>query len=377
MRITDVKPYPVWGGNRNFFFVKVETDDGLYGIGEGGLTWRENACAEAVNHLKSLLVGEDPSRIEHLWQVMFRAGFFPADRVIASAIGAIDIALWDLRGKALGVPVYELLGGKVRDRVVCYPHVQGATTEALVAHSRELVAEGWKFLRFGVPSQGAVFEPARAVRDAVSQFAAIREAVGDDIEICIDAHTRLDPPDAIRLCRELEQYRPFFVEDPLRCENMHSFEALSRHVAVPLAAGEQFATKWEFRELIERDLIQYCRVDLCICAGITESRKVAGWCETHYIPLAPHNPLGPVSTAACLHLDLATSNFAVQELPRVPGTILPEVFPKQVPFEAGYLLPPTAPGLGVEFDEEAARDGEVRLGHSPQLRREDGAFTNW
>lgn len=377
MIITDVKPYPVWGGNRNFFFVKVETDTGLYGIGEGGLTWKEMACAEAVRHLKPLLVGQDASRIEHLWQVMFRGGFFPADRVVNSAIAAIDIALWDLRGKELGLPVYQLLGGLVRDKVVCYPHVTGATHEEIAANSKTLADGGWKFIRFGVGSEGDLFEPSRAVRHAVRDFAAIREAVGDDVEICIDVHTRLDPPDAVRLCRELEQYRPYFVEDPLRSENMHSFHQLARHVAVPLAAGEQFATKWEFRELIEEDLIQYCRVDLCICGGITESRKVANWCETHYIPLAPHNPLGPVSTAACLHLDLATSNFAVQELPRLPGTVLPEVFPVQVPFKNGYLLPPTAPGLGIEFNEEAAIANGYREGNGPQLHREDGSFTNW
>lgn len=377
MIITDVRPYPLWGGNRNFFFVKVETDTGHYGIGEGGLTWRELACAEAVNHLKPLLVGQEASRIEHLWQVMFRGGFFPADRVVASAIAAIDIALWDLRGKQLGVPVYELLGGRVRDRVVCYPHAVGATPEAIAEHSRSLVEAGFRFIRFGVPCEGDVLEPSRAARAAVRQFAAIREAVGDEIEICIDVHTRLDPPETIRLCRELEPYRPYFVEDPLRSEHVHGFHQLARHVAVPLAAGEQFATKWEFRELIEQELIQYCRVDLCICGGITESRKLAGWCETHYIQLAPHNPLGPVSTAACLHLDLATSNFGVQELPRVPGSVLPEVFPVQAPFERGCLLPPTRPGLGVEFDEEAARAHPYRPAQGPQLHRDDGSFTNW
>lgn len=377
MVITDVKPYPVWGGGRNYFFVKVETDTGLYGIGEGGLTWRELSCAEAVNHLKPMLVGQDAACIEALWQRMFRGGFFPADKVVCSAIAAIDIALWDLRGKELGVPVYQLLGGKVRDRVVAYPHTGGSTPEEIAERSRRLQAEGWKFIRFGLPSEGEILEPTPAVRTAVRQFAAIREAVGDDMEICIDVHTRLDPPDAIRLCRELEPYRPYFVEDPLRSENMHSFHQLARHVAVPLAAGEQFATKWDFRELIEEDLIQYCRIDLCICGGITEARKVAGWCETHYIALAPHNPLGPVSTAACLHLDLATSNFGVQELPRVPGSVLPDVFPVQVPFEAGYLVPPTAPGLGVEFNEDAAKEHPFQQGNSPQLRRVDGSFTNW
>src|SRR4051812_38758995 len=164
MIITDVKPYPVWGGNRNFFFVKVETDTGEYGIGEGGLTWRELACAEAVHHLKPVLVGQDARRIEALWQEMFRGAFFPADKVVCSAIAAIDIALWDLRGKALGVPVYELLGGRVRERVVAYPHATGATPEEIAARSRQLVEQGWRFIRFGVPSEGSVMEPARAVR---------------------------------------------------------------------------------------------------------------------------------------------------------------------------------------------------------------------
>lgn len=377
MIITDVKPFAVWGGNRNFFFVKVETDTGHYGIGEGGLTWRELACAEAVLHLKPHLVGQDASRIEHLWQCMYRGDFFPADKVGTSAIAAIDIALWDLRGKQLGVPVYDLLGGKVRDRVVCYPHAVGDTPEEIASHSRALAEAGWKFIRFGLPSEGDILEPSRAVRHAVKQFRAIREAVGEEVEILIDVHTRLDPPDAIRLCRELEPYRPYFVEDPLRSENMHSFHQLARHVAVPLAAGEHFASKWDFRELIEEDLIQYCRVDLCICGGITESRKVAAWCETHYIALAPHNPLGPVSTAACLHLDLATSNFAVQELPRMPGEILPDVFPVQVEFKDGHLVPPTRPGLGVEFNEEAAIEAGFMRGNGPQFRRDDGSFTNW
>jgi galactonate dehydratase len=377
VKITDVKAFPVWGGNRNFFFVKVETDSGLYGIGEGGLTWRELACAAAVQHLRPALIGRDPSRIEHLWQVLYRGAFFPGDKVLTSTIGAIDIALWDLRGKALGVPVYDLLGGKVRDKVVCYAHLGDGTHDEVVGRAQAYVKEGWRFLRMHVMSDGDLLEGSRAVRDSVERFRVLREALGDDIELCIDVHTRLDPPDAVRLCRELEPYRPYFVEDPLRSENMHSFHALARQVAVPLAAGEHFASKWDFRELIEEDLIQYCRVDLCICGGLTESKKIAGWCETHYVNLAPHNPLGPVSTAACLHLDLATSNFGVQELPRVPGDTLVDVIPVQVPYEAGYLLPPDRPGLGVEFDEAAALAIGYREDIPPNFHRLDGSFTNW
>ena len=377
MKITDVKSFPVWGGNRNFFFIKVETDAGIYGIGEGGITWRELAAAACVDHLKPLLIGEDPNRIEYLWQLMFRGGFFPAGRIACSAISAIDIALWDIRGKALGVPVYDLLGGLVRNKVVCYPHISGGTAEQLADNAIKMADQGWRFVRWGTPTEGDILEPSKAARQTLKQCEAVRTAVGDDVEILIDVHTRLDPQHAIPLCRSLEQFHPYFIEDPLRSENVTTYHQMARHVSVPLAVGEQFATKWEFRELIEEELMQYARIDVCIVGGLTEARKVANWCETHYIDIAPHNPLGPVSTAACLHLDLATSNFGVQELPRQPGTILPEVFPVQVSFEDGHLLPPTSPGLGIDFNEEAALAYYYQEGNSPRISRPDGSFTNW
>ena len=377
MKITNIKSFPVWGGNRNFFFVKVETDAGIYGIGEGGITWRELAAAACVDHLKPLLIGEDPSQIEHLWQLMFRGGFFPAGRIACSAISAIDIALWDTRGKVLGVPVYDLLGGLVRKKVVCYPHIGGESPEQLANNAIKMADQGWRFVRWGTPTEGDILEPSKAARQTLKQCDAVRTALGDDIEILIDVHTRLDPQHVIPLCRSLEQFHPYFIEDPLRSENVKTYHQMARHVSVPLAVGEQFATKWEFRELIEEELMQYARIDVCIVGGLTEARKVANWCETHYIDIAPHNPLGPVSTAACLHLDLATSNFGVQELPRQPGTILPEVFPVQVSFEDGHLLPPTSPGLGIDFNEEAALASSYQEGGSPRISRPDGTFTNW
>ena len=377
MKISTFKSFPVWGGNRNFFFVKVETDAGIYGIGEGGITWRELAAAACVDHLKPLLIGEDPSQIEHLWQLMFRGGFFPAGRIACSAISAIDIALWDIRGKVLGVPVYDLLGGLVRKKVVCYPHIGGESPEQLANNAIKMADQGWRFVRWGTPTEGDILEPSKAARQTLKQCDAVRTALGDDIEILIDVHTRLDPQHVIPLCRSLEQFHPYFIEDPLRSENVKTYHQMARHVSVPLAVGEQFATKWEFRELIEEELMQYARIDVCIVGGLTEARKVANWCETHYIDIAPHNPLGPVSTAACLHLDLATSNFGVQELPRQPGTILPEVFPVQVSFEDGHLLPPTSPGLGIDFNEEAALASYYQEGGSPRISRPDGTFTNW
>jgi L-alanine-DL-glutamate epimerase-like enolase superfamily enzyme len=379
MKITNVEAFPVWGGSRNFLFVVVDTDEGIYGVGEGGITGRELAAVGVVEHFKPLLVGQDPQRIEHLWQLLFRGGFFPAGRIAASVLSAIDVALWDIRGKALGVPVYDLLGGLVRDRVVCYPHNVGHAMEIepLVESCLQTKAEGWKFVRWGLPQDGNVLEPTQSIRAALRQMEAVRRAVGDDVEICFDVHTRLDPTDTIQLCRASEQYRPYFMEDPVRSENPSTFNLVRRQTAVPLAAGEQFGSKWEFQQLIENDLIDYARIDLCIVGGITEAKKISGWCETHYIKLALHNPLGPVSSAACLQLNLATSNFGVQEQPRRTGTVLTDVVPVQPEWKDGYLLPPTRPGLGVEFDREAARKHPFQMRELPTLHRLDGSFTNW
>jgi galactonate dehydratase len=379
MKITNIEAYPVWGGQRNFLFVVVETDEGLYGVGEAGLTGRELAVVGALEHFKPLLVGQDPFRTEHLWQTLFRGGFFPAQNITMAAISAIDIALWDIKGKALGVPIYQLLGGQVRDRVVCYPHNgdHGHATEALVESCLRSKEEGWKFVRWGLPQEGNRLEPRQAVRVALKQFEAIKQAVGEEIEMVFDVHTRLDLAEAVWLCQEVEQFHPFFIEDPLRCENPASFKTLRPRTRVPLAAGEQFSSKWEFRPLIEEEWIDYARIDLCIVGGFTEATKLAGWCETHYIKLALHNPLGPVSSAACLQLNLACSNFGVQEQPRRPGTMLTEVVPVQPEWEDGYLLPPTRPGLGIEFDREVAKKFPFRLTEPPHLHRQDGSFTNW
>ncbi|HUT20243.1 MAG TPA: enolase C-terminal domain-like protein, partial [Anaerolineae bacterium] len=195
--------------------------------------------------------------------------------------------------------------------------------------------------------------------------------------ICFDVHTRLDLPEAVWLCQEAEPFRPFFIEDPLRSENPDSFKTLRPRTSVPLAAGEQFSSKWEFRQLVEEEWIDYARIDLCIAGGLTEAKKIAGWCETHYIKLATHNPLGPVSSAACLHLNLACPNFGVQEQPRRPGTVLQDVVPVQPEWKEGSLLPPARPGLGIEFDRAAAERHPFQMREFPHLRRLDGSLTNW
>lgn len=377
MKITNVECFPVWGGGRNYLFVVVDTDEGISGVGEAGLTGRELAVCSTIEHFTPHLIGQDPNRIEHLWQTLFRGGFFPAGKIGASALSAVDIALWDIQGKARGVPVYQLLGGLVRDRVVCYPHNGGATPEALAESCLKSKEEGWKFVRWGLSDGSDIFEPSRAIRLAMKQFEAVRKAVGDEIEICFDIHTRLDPAAAVQLCRAAEEYHPFFMEDPIRSESMQSLRHVRQHVSTPIAVGEHFVGKWEFRQVIEEELTDYARTDLCIVGGITEGKKIAGWCETHYIAMALHNPLGPVCCAASLHLDLACMNFGVQEQPRRPGTALTDVVPVQMSWADGYLLPPTATGLGVQFDRDAARKHPFQMRELPHLRREDGSFTNW
>src|SRR3954451_743092 len=359
--------------------VVVDTDEGIAGIGEVGVRSRQEAVRGALTDLRPLLIGEDPMRTEHLWQVMFRAGFFPGDRIVGAAIAAVDIALWDIKGRALGVPVHALLGGAVRERVTCYAHVgpENGDTEAVLDNGRARLAEGSRHLRVVVPEgAGSRLEPRPAARAALAQFAAMRETFGDDVELLLDVHTRLDPPDAAMLCRELESLRPFFVEDPLRSEGPEAYAALRARTGVPLAAGEQYGSKWEFRALLDGDLIDYCRADLCIAGGFTDVHKLAGWCEAHHVLMATHNPFGTVATAAAREFNLACPNFGICELAFVPDAASP--FFDGVPEVAdGALVACSRPGLGIEFDRGAASAGRPPRHRLPVLRRSDGAFTNW
>lgn len=385
MKITDVRTVLVADperAGRGYAFVVVATDEGLTGVGEAGISGKELALRGLVETYRPILVGMDASRIEHIWQTLWRGQFFRGGHVHAAAVAAIDLALWDLRGKALGVPVYDLLGGRTREFARCYCHVQHPDgVDAMIALARERVAEGWRFLRFGAAEgepteRHGVLEQARALRWTVDAFAALRDAVGPDVEICVDFHQRTTPTYAIQLARELAPLRPFFIEDPLRAENPAEFAYLRQHISVPIATGEQLPSKWDWRELIERDLLDYCRVDLCICGGLTEARKVAGWCETHYVEQVPHNPLGPVATAACLHFDLSTPLFAVQELTWRPG-VLGDVVRTDLRLEGGNLWSGGAPGLGVELDEEGAAAHPFQPPGLRILHREDGSVSDW
>lgn len=377
MKITDIKPFLLkeW---RTLLLVVIETDEGIYGLGEAGLTSREYAVEGMIEALKSLLIGEDPFRIEHHWQTMWRSGFHPSGQVLSSAIAAIDIALHDIKGKALGVPVYDLLGGRTRDKVLTYCHIGGATPEETLAVAKTRVAEGWKAIRWE-PTFGAdmIMRGAPAVEKAIEEFRLLRTELGPDIELAFDAHTKLTPPEAAYFCRQVEPYRPLFVEDPLRSEAPEGYALLRQQTAVPLAAGEQLASKWMYQPFIEEKLIDYARIDVCISGGLTESRKIAAMCETKMIDIAVHNPIGPVSTAACLHLNFACPNVLIQELPKRPGECLDDLVSTDQTWDDGWLSTAGEPGLGLTLNPDVLDQYPFAHEHLPILRREDGSFTNW
>ncbi len=373
MKITHVDVVPVGA----FVYVRIDTAEGLYGIGEASLSGRSAAVVAAFEHLTPLLIGADASRIEHIWQDIYRGTFWRGGPVLQSALAGIDIALWELAGKAMGVPTYRLLGGLARDRVLVYRHVGGGDPQGLVDSSRALLAEGWKVLRISpIKQDPAGFDPRRAILNGIDHMAALREDVGPEVEIIFEVHTRLSPARAVELCSQLEPYHPFFVEDPIRSENPGAFRHLRQHTNVPIGTGEQLHDKWAYRELIEQELIDYLRVDICHTGGITEGKKLAHLAEMHYQELATHYTSSPVSSAAMLHLNLSVPNCAVQEH-APPAAWMDEVVQHELVVEDGYLLPSTSPGLGIDVDMEAARRIGPNDSEPPHLRRTDGAVQDW
>lgn len=376
MNITDMRIFAV----AQFVYVKIETDSGLHGLGEASLSGRSLAVVEALQAIKPLLIGRDATRIEFIWQDLYRGTFWRGGPVLQSALAGIDIALWDLAGKALGVPTYRLLGGAARDRVLLYRHVRCDTIPTMLEHGRALVDEGYKVLRISpldAFAEDNVFDAVRGLRSSIDYMAALREAVGPDTQIIFEAHTRLNPPQAVELCNNLAPYRPFYIEDPIRSENPASFAHLRAHTNVAIGTGEQLHDKWTFRELIERELVDYLRVDICHTGGITEGKKIAAMGEVHYQELACHYTASPVSTAAMLHLNLSIPNCAVQEFAPSGGWI-DEVIQTTYILKDGYLSAADTPGLGIDIDEQAAAAHPPALpDEPPHWRRPDGSVNDW
>ncbi len=360
--------------NQSFHIVTVETDQGLTGIGEGGYLDGVRECAE-------MLIGEDPANIDRCWQLMFRGRFYPAGREKLDAMGALDLALWDIKGKALGVPVYELLGGKSRNYIECYSTGFIPSKGSLKETAKATIDEGFRAFRTSVTELSGgdpTFISQRMVRKTHENCLAIREAIGPDADWCIDYHTRLDFPDAVRLSTLLEPLEPYFCEDLVRSENPGVYRQLRPQVKVPIAVGEQFGTRWEINELIEGRLIDYNRVSIPNCGGITEFAKLAALCETHYVGLTPHFT-GPVSEAALVHVCAAFSGPVMMELAGTYKLDIPYL-PRHFDYRNGKLWPNDRPGLGVEFDSTKLKlTAEFTTRNQPLklLRRPDGSLTNW
>ena len=379
MKITDVKPFSVWQGGKNLFVVKVETDEGIYGVGEGGVISRELAMKGIVEHFRQWLIGQDPMRIGALWQEMYRSSYFEGGRIITGAISAIDIALYDIMGKKLGVPVYQLLGGAHRHHVQCFVTGLGPMGPEALEKTKKLVSDGWSVVRLGAGGFGSeVFEPRESIAITAEWLPKIREAVGPGPVLGLEYHHRLSVAEAASLCQKLPPGTIDFLEEPIRDECPEAYEALRRMTDTPFAIGEEFSSKWAFVPYIERGITNFARVDICNVGGFTEAMKVAGWCEAHYIDVMPHNPLGPICTMACIHFSAAVPNFAwLEDWSTNPVFEMDNTWAFQgLPKLEGDRYPlPTTPGLGIEFNEDAA--GEFRFYEQPHLHRKDGSKTNW
>jgi galactonate dehydratase len=353
-----------------WLFLKVHTSAGITGLGEPILEGRAKTCAVAVEEIAPYLVGKDPRRVVHHWQAIYRHAFYRGGPILTSALSGIDQALWDIKGKALGVPVYELLGGPTRDRVRVYEHVK--TPQDV----KTAVKKGFRALKTGVYKRrpARIVETKGFVDKAAEYFARLREAGGPEVDIGIDFHGAVPPQTAKLLIKALEPFQPFFIEEPVQCQNVDVLADIARGTFLPIATGERIFTKWGFREILEKRAASILQPDLCHAGGITECRLIAGMAEAYYAAIAPHNPIGPISLAAGIQLAASIPNFLCQE-----QVSLGEGYLKR-PFQVkdGYVRLPTGPGLGIELDEDALAD---KIDHDWRNKesydRDDGSVVDW
>jgi galactonate dehydratase len=380
--VTDVIPHVLFGGRTNLIFVEVQTNKGITGLGEASLEGKTEAVVGALNDVKEYLIGKDPTRIEHHWQTIYRHSFWRGGVVIGSAISGIEQALWDILGKALGVPVYELLGGRVRDRVRLYANgPRGDTPEELAESCRRLVDDGWTALKL-VPFEAvAGVASQKDLQAARHQMALIRDHVGPDVDILIDCHGRLSPTSAIQMAQALEEFGIFFFEEPVLPEDPASLAMVAESISIPIATGERLFTKWGYRDVLELGAASVLQPDLAHCGGIWEARKIAAAAEVSYVGIAPHNPYSWLLTAVSVQLDFAIPNFVIQEFLVDHPPEVEQLFAERFSWQdGGWVEPSTAPGLGVELDWDAVRAHEqlpYTRTYQPSLWHVDGSVADW
>jgi galactonate dehydratase len=391
MKIAAIEAFPIWVGRRNQLLVKVTTDDGIYGWGESGLATRERAVMGAIEHYRELLIGRDAFDIGGIWQLLYRSQYFEGGRVLSAAISAIDIALHDIKGKALGVPVWQLLGGKQRNVVPSFATAGTPDDDEQIEQLASLAADGFACLRIAISQRSTIardadepldiFEPRLSIARNVPMLIRARERLGHEVTFGIDYHHELSVAEAASFCQKLPPGTLDFLEEPIRDETPDAYAALRRMTDVPFAIGEEFCSKWQALPYLERDLTQFMRLDICLIGGFTEAMKVAALSEAHYVDLMPHNPLGPICIAASVHLGAAVPNFSWLEYNfnkfRPAPELDAELFTQRAILDGPNFPVPTSPGLGIEVDEKVLRREAFRFAEMPKLRRRDGSFTNW
>jgi galactonate dehydratase len=371
-------------GDRDWIFVRVDTDEpGLVGWGESSLGWHTRAVCGAVRDLEPLLIGQDPRPIERLWQTMLRGPYFRGGIVTSSAIAGIDQALWDIKAKALDVPLFELLGGPVRDRVRTYVNLgselggDARDPEAWAEAARAARKAGFDAMKVYPMAPARPLEGITALREAEVLVAHVREAAGDDADIMVDLHGRSTPATAIEIGRMLTAFEPYFLEEPCQPGNVDAMAEVARALPIPIATGERLSSRHEFRELLEKRACAVIQPNVCYCGGVSELRRIASMAETSFVSVAPHNPNGPIGTMVSIHLALALPHFLILEQVRDDVPWRWEIVDRALETEAGYVLPPMESGIGVELIEDAA---SAHPGRSPAPHLTfgpDGGLLDW
>jgi len=374
MKITDILVHGVNVGDGNHVFVKVITDEQLYGIGEAYRVGPDDAVAQTVHYFKDWLIGEDPTRIEHLWRVMYNGSRFPGGSILNAAISGIETALWDVKGKAHGVPVYQLIGGRCRDRIRAYIGVGGKTPEACAESACAAKRRGFTGIKMQPMPPGHDSMPwALVLQGAARRLEAVRLAVGDEVDIGLDPHAQIfEPVRAWELSEAVRPYRPMFFEEPLRPENIDAMAQLRAKAGIPIATGEMLYTKYEFRDLIAAGAADILQPDLVLCGGLMEGKKIAAMAEANYLTVAPHNPLGSVSTAVATHFAASTPNFLILEYRIDSEGPMRDLLIEPLKLEEGHVLIPETPGLGIELNEAAFEGKPLKKWRRPLIREADG-----
>ncbi|MFS0751151.1 galactonate dehydratase [Oceanobacillus sp. 1P07AA] len=382
MKITNYKIYQV---PPRWLFLKIETDEGIVGWGEPVIEGRAATVKTAVIELMENLIGKDPHRIEDHWNLMYRSGFYRGGPILMSAIAGIDQALWDIKGKSFNAPIHQLLGGACRDSIKVYSWIGGDRPSDVGAAAKEVVDRGFQAIKMNGTEELQYIDSHQKIDAVVERIAAVRESVGPYIGIGIDFHGRVHKPMAKILAKEIEQFRPMFIEEPVLPENNEALREIANHVTTPIATGERMFSRWDFKQLLSDGYVDIIQPDLSHAGGITEAKKIFSMAEAYDVAVAPHCPLGPIALAACLQVDATSHNAFIQEQSlgihyNVGNDLLDYIVDKDVfTYENGYVKIPDGPGLGIEVNEEYVKEkaNDTENWRNPIWRHKDGSIAEW